>query len=510
MGGRARRAISPRSALPSDVNVFDAVITHVEAADQGDGKRVVVACWSEGARDRMGQVLVDHGLTRLKPVADWREAQALGAGHDGARRPRARSRLRHDDARRHRRAGHPRRPPGAPARQARGRPTFSADVTALAEGDLVVHIDHGIGRFRRTEDDRGGGRAARLPGNPLRRQRPGLPAGREHRTSVALRLGRKPTSSSTSSAASPGRSRKARMKKRIRDMAEALIKVAAARAMKSAPALHPAGGRSTTNSPRASPTRRPRTSRRRSTRCIGDLGAGTPMDRLICGDVGFGKTEVALRAAFITAHGRPPGRRGGADHAARPPALQDLQHPLRRPAGASVAQASRLVGAKELAAVKAGIADGGIDIVVGTHALLGKGIAFPRPRAADRRRGAALRRQAQGAAEGAEGRRPRADPLGHAHPAHAPAGPYRRARAVADHHAADRSAGGEDLHLAVRSRWWCARRCCASAIAAARASMSARASATSPSATPSSPSRAGGEGGGRQRPDGRRASSKTS
>ena len=67
-----------------------------------------------------------------------------------------------------------------------------------------------------------------------------------------------------------------------------------------------------------------------------------------------------------------------------------------------VGQASRLVGAKELAETKKGIADGTIDIVVGTHALLGSADLVQEPRPADRRRGAALRRQAQGAAEGAE------------------------------------------------------------------------------------------------------------
>src|SRR4029079_3683886 len=52
------------------------VIAHVGGLTRA-GKRVVIACWSDGARDRMGQVLVDHGLTRLKPVATWTEAEAL-------------------------------------------------------------------------------------------------------------------------------------------------------------------------------------------------------------------------------------------------------------------------------------------------------------------------------------------------------------------------------------------------------------------------------------------------
>jgi transcription-repair coupling factor (superfamily II helicase) len=108
---------------------------------------------------------------------------------------------------------------------------------------------------------------------------------------------------------------------------------------------------------------------------MADLAAGRPMDRLVCGDVGFGKTEVALRAAFVAV------MTGKQVAVTVPTTLLARQHHksfLDRFAGlpVKVAQASRLVGAKELAAVKAGIADGSIDIVIGTHALLGKSIAF--------------------------------------------------------------------------------------------------------------------------------------
>src|SRR5437588_2329065 len=99
------------------------------------------------------------------------------------------------------------------------------------------------------------------------------------------------------------------------------------------------------------------------------------MDRLICGDVGFGKTEVALRAAFVTA------MEGRQVAVVVPTTLLARQHYKtfrERFAGLPVriAQASRLVGAKELAAAKAGITDGSVDIVIGTHALLGKAIKF--------------------------------------------------------------------------------------------------------------------------------------
>ena len=108
---------------------------------------------------------------------------------------------------------------------------------------------------------------------------------------------------------------------------------------------------------------------------LNDLNSGRPMDRLICGDVGFGKTEVALRAAFLTA------MNGKQVAVVVPTTLLARQHTktfTERLKGypVHIAQASRLVSAKELARVKAGLADGTIDIVVGTHAILGKTIKF--------------------------------------------------------------------------------------------------------------------------------------
>jgi len=99
------------------------------------------------------------------------------------------------------------------------------------------------------------------------------------------------------------------------------------------------------------------------------------MDRLVCGDVGFGKTEVALRAAFVAAMS------GRQVAVVVPTTLLARQHfrtfserfrgfPLK------VRQASRFVPPKELGEVKSGLASGDVDIVVGTHALLGKSVSF--------------------------------------------------------------------------------------------------------------------------------------
>ena len=107
---------------------------------------------------------------------------------------------------------------------------------------------------------------------------------------------------------------------------------------------------------------------------LDDLAAGRPMDRLVCGDVGFGKTEVALRAAFATAID------GQTTAIVAPTTLLARQHTQnfrQRFAGlpVNVGQLSRMVGATESREVKKGLAEGGIDIVVGTHAVLGKTVA---------------------------------------------------------------------------------------------------------------------------------------
>ena len=106
-----------------------------------------------------------------------------------------------------------------------------------------------------------------------------------------------------------------------------------------------------------------------------DLASGRPMDRLICGDVGFGKTEVALRAAFVVAM-------SGAQVAVVVPttllARQHFRTFSARFEGlpVKVAQLSRMVPAKEAAKVREGLKDGSVNIVVGTHALLAKGVEF--------------------------------------------------------------------------------------------------------------------------------------
>ncbi|MEM7571118.1 MAG: transcription-repair coupling factor, partial [Pseudomonadota bacterium] len=168
--------------------------------------------------------------------------------------------------------------------------------------------------------------------------------------------------------------RKARAKQRIREIADELIKIAAARELRKGDVCDPPDGLYEEFCARF-PYEETDDQLRAIEDTLADLASGRPMDRLVCGDVGFGKTEVALRAAFIAA------MTGQQVAVICPTTLLARQHyktfeerfrgwPLK------IGHLSRLVPGKTASAVKTGTADGSVDIVIGTHALLGKSISF--------------------------------------------------------------------------------------------------------------------------------------
>jgi transcription-repair coupling factor (superfamily II helicase) len=356
----------------ASTNVFDAVRKHVESL-QATGKRVLIAMWSEGSRERMAHVLAEHRLLNLAPVASWPQALALARpqialavlGIDAGFETADLAIITEEDILGERLV--------RPRRQSKRAENFIAEATSLAAGDVVVHVDHGIGRFvglRAIE-------AAGAPHDCLEIHYAGgdklfLPVeniellsryGSEDAGVELDRLG-----------SSAWQARKSRMKNRIREIAGELIKVAAERLLREAPRLAVDPGLydefcagfpyDETDDQQAA-----------IAAVLADLGSGRPMDRLICGDVGFGKTEVALRAAFVTA------MNGKQVAVVVPTTLLARQHMKTfserlRGYPVNIAQASRLVSAAELARVKKGIAEGTIDIVIGTHALLGKAIKF--------------------------------------------------------------------------------------------------------------------------------------
>ena len=182
-----------------------------------------------------------------------------------------------------------------------------------------------------------------------------------------------------------------------------------------------------------------------------DLSAGKPMDRLICGDVGFGKTEVALRAAFVVA------MRGKQVAVVAPTTLLARQH--SRPSS-SASRAGRCGSAgcrgwcppRRPKETKAALKDGEVEIVVGTHAVLSKSIGFKNLGLVIVDEEQHFGVEPQGAAEGASRRRARADADRDADPAHPADGADRHPRDEHHRHAAGRPPGGAHLRDAVGRR----------------------------------------------------------
>jgi len=369
-GGRTGRDFAPERAQ-GRVNVFEAAAEHVKAL-QGAKKRVVVAAWSDGSAERLGGVLSDHGLPAMRRAASWPDALSQHANAIGI----AVLGLEHGfeaqdfaivseqdilgDRMVHARA---------PSKRAQN---FLAEASSLAAGDLVTHIEHGIGRFvsLRTID------VAGAPHDCLELQYDGgklfLPV---ENIELLTRYGADEGTAQLDRLGGAGwQQRKARMKERVREIAAELIRIAAARQLKVVPAIDPPPGAFDEFCARF-PWQETEDQERAIADTIEDLARGRPMDRLVCGDVGFGKTEVALRAAFVEAM-------SGAQVAVVVPttllARQHFKTFSQRFQGfpARVRQLSRFVNAAEARETKAGLADGKVDVVVGTHALLAKSVSF--------------------------------------------------------------------------------------------------------------------------------------
>jgi transcription-repair coupling factor (superfamily II helicase) len=354
------------------VNVFDSVVKHI--ADKRAAKaRVLVTAWSEGSLDRLLQVLAEHGLERVRPIAALDEISALEAGEAAAAVLNLEQGFETGDLavigeqdilgdRLVRRA----------RRKKRGS-DYISEVAGLEEGAIVVHAEHGIGRFLGLKTIK----AAGAPHECLELVYAGegklyLPVeniellsryGSDAADVVLDKLG-----------GVAWQARKAKLKKRLLDMAAGLIRIAAERKMRHAPVLTTPDGLYDEFAARF-PYDETDDQMTAIEAVRSDLGEGQPMDRLVCGDVGFGKTEVALRAAFIAA------MNGIQVALVVPTTLLARQHyktfserfrglPIR------IGHASRLVGSKELALTKAELASGKCDIVIGTHALLSASIKF--------------------------------------------------------------------------------------------------------------------------------------
>ena len=283
--------------------------------------------------------------------------------------------------------------------------TFLSDLRDLKVGDLVVHVDHGIGEFvgLRQLGVRGSADAQeflelRYHGDdklfvPV--ERLDLIQKYTGGTRPALdRLG-----------GTTWEKAKSRVKKAMRDMAAELLKLYAER--RAVPGHAFAADTHWQEEFEGAFPYEPTVDQANAITDIKrDMEAPIPMDRLLCGDVGYGKTEVAMRAAFKAVM-------DGKQVAFLAPttvlAFQHVKTLRERLAGfpITIDVVNRFRSTQETKEILAGTASGKIDVVVGTHRLLSKDVVLQGPGPPHRRRGAAVRRRPQGAhqADAQEGRR---------------------------------------------------------------------------------------------------------
>jgi len=369
--GRARpgRSFVLERADP-DTNLFDAVVRHIRER-QAANKKVIVAAWTPGAASRLVGILEDHGIPNAKSVRSWPE---VNKGQVAVAEIAVESGFEDDDlviiSEQDMLGDKLARP-----RKRKSSAAVIAEAAALSAGDLIVHVEHGVGRYEGLKTVTvnlaphdcleliyAGGDKILLPVENVELiSRYGAESGE----GALDRLG-----------GASWQGRKARAKKKIMDMADELIRLAAERELKTAWKTDSADGVFREFSARF-PYEETDDQLSAIEDVIRDLTSGKPMDRLICGDVGFGKTEVALRAAFLVAM-------SGMQVAVIAPttllARQHFQTFSERFAGwpIKVKHLSRFVTTKEANQTKDEINSGECDVVIGTHALLGKGIDFKR------------------------------------------------------------------------------------------------------------------------------------
>ena len=444
-GAHAGRNFAPERQ-DENVNVFDAAVAHISAL-RDKGRRVIVAGWTDGSRERLSHVLAEHGLKSLELVSSYPQAKSARAGalplaviaieqgfEAGDLVILGEQDILGDRLVRQRK--HKRRAQD-----------MLAEASSLAAGDLVVHIDHGIGRFVGLQTIE----AAGAPHDCLEIHYAGgdrlfLPV---ENLELLSRYGSEGGDAQLDRLGSSGwQTRKARLKKRVREMAGELIRIAAARQLREAPRLHAPEGLYDEFCARF-PYDETHDQANAIEATLDDLNSGRPMDRLVCGDVGFGKTEVALRAAFAAAIN------GKQAAIVVPTTLLARQHHknfVARFAGLpiKIGQLSRMVGSAEQREVKKGLSRG-IGRYCGGHPCgAGQNRRLQGPWPGRDRRGAAFRRRPQGAPEGFARGSACADAVGDADSAHLAACDDRRARSLDHRHAAGRPARRAHFRLALR------------------------------------------------------------
>jgi transcription-repair coupling factor (superfamily II helicase) len=371
-GIAAARDFAPERAQKA--NVYEAVAAHLKSVAKS-GSKVIIASYSIGARERLKGLLADHEAPPLLDADSWQQALGTTKGRvamvvlpidHGFTTPDV-ALLSEQDMLGDRLVRRQKRKKSADA--------FLAELAALTPGDLVVHQDHGIGRYEGLIS---------------------IPVGNSPHDCVALSysggdklyvpvenidvLSRYGSDSENVTLDKLGgeawQRRKSKLKERIRAIAHELLKTAAERALRPGKVIEIDDQAYASFADRF-PYEETEDQQRVIDEVLEDLSAGKPMDRLVCGDVGFGKTEVAMRGAFAAAMA------GMQVAVIAPTTFLARQHYTNfaerfRDLPLKLGRLSRLVPAAEASATREGLADGTVDIVIGTHAVLAKSLQFKR------------------------------------------------------------------------------------------------------------------------------------
>ncbi len=353
-GGRKGRDFGDIRAQ-SGADLYAVIASHIKSLN----KKVLIAAYGNGSRDRLKHLLEEQGLY-TSPKYDL---AILGLEHGfetadlavlteqdllGDRLSRTAKKKKKSDA-------------------------FLFEISQLHEGDYVVHEDHGVGQFEKLETVV----VDNIPHDCLKLIYAGgdklfVPV---ENLDVLSRYGSEEAGAALDKLGGAAwQARKARVKKDLLALANELLKIAAARILRHsdpitlAPEIYEKFSA-------GFPYPETEDQQRAIEDALQDLEKDVAMDRLVCGDVGFGKTEVALRAASVAAL-------SGHQVALIAPttllARQHYQTFVKRFHGFPVKTAllSRFISAKEADQTREDLAKGEVNIIIGTHALLSEKIKF--------------------------------------------------------------------------------------------------------------------------------------
>jgi transcription-repair coupling factor (superfamily II helicase) len=367
MGGRLGRNFAPERQN-EETSLFEGLAEHIN--EKRKKTSVLIATFSEGARERLSGLLSDQGILGISNAKSWLDInQSIGALSlvvwpidQGFEAP-CLTVISEQDVMGDRLVN-------AGKRKKRAK-NFLTEASSLSVDDLVVHVDHGVGRYRGLETVT----AAGAPHDCLlleyaNNDRLYLPVENidllsryGHDSGLLDRLG-----------GGAWQAKKARLKDRIREMADKLLRIAAERLLRKSEVMEVSQDQWNAFCARF-PYIETDDQLNAIEDVLDDMASGRPMDRLICGDVGFGKTEVALRAAFVAASS------GTQVAVVAPTTLLARQHfksfeERFRGTEIRVRQLSRFVSTGQMKKNREALRDGAVEIVIGTHALLSKDIKF--------------------------------------------------------------------------------------------------------------------------------------